>query len=151
MGHLEWRAMTAEPNGSILPSYFSAVPPDHLPDWWPCWLPGSPGSARDACLWSHRGGSYTEEMGFAVPFWRLDVLGSSEFPVTSDLFTYGRDSVGVIIDTFSDLLTSSFHIFISQLLSHFVEGLIHTISSPFTSYSLYFCFPEWTLTHTTPN
>lgn len=159
MHHLEWQADRGIASGLSLPSYFSALLPAHHPDWWPCWLPGSPGSARDAGLWSHRGGSCTEKMAlqvsfngniFEVPFWRLNILGSSDFPVNSDLFTQVRASVGMVILSLIFCLSpcgSSF----SQLLSHFAEGLIHRIHSPFTNYSLYLCFTEWTLTPTTSN
>lgn len=122
MGRLEWHQASKSPLVPVC-SHTFCYTFSSSSGWMALLITKVPDLARDACLWSHRDGSCTLEIAskiffnvysFAVSFWRLDVLGPSDFPVNSDLFTHGRISIGIIIDSLSDLMTSFFQIFISQ-------------------------------------
>ena len=115
---------------------------------------GSPGSAGDASLWSHRWQLCIEnaflisynEYHFRVPFWRLDVLSSSDFPKHSHLLTHGRTSVGMIFDSLwsSDFFPPYLYTFLSFFcLFCRMANLYSTFSIHITVFVLI-----WTLTHT---
>ena len=113
---------------------------------------GSPGSAGDASLWSHRWQLCIEnaflisynEYHFRVPFWRLDVLSSSDFPKHSHLLTHGRTSVGMIFDSLwsSDFFPPYLYTFLSFFcLFCRMANLYSTFSIHITVFVLIFLPP----------